>query len=298
MIAAAFGVDDFVVNDIDKLLDMGYEAVDPESDVAEVIRRTRKWCAENPTDWRATRQLIHDTYTRHKGTMRDRNGYELNTAATVAALIYGQGDYVQTALHAFNFGWDCDNTAATAGTILGVIRGKKWFDEQGWHLEDVYKNTRRDEMPMDETITSFGNRLIELAEKQILASGGKITDSENGKTYSIALEQPQNILSIKELKKQQEATFELLRKAVFDAFSGKDSSLTLAGVAYLAICFGDDAELKQKDAAKWVQALESLNQQEKFIEYIFKDTTFVSAEPLKQKLRAAGVRYTPAAATK
>jgi hypothetical protein len=55
--------------------------------------------------------------------MRDKNGYELNTAATIASLVYGSGELPLTLQHAFNFGWDCDNSAATAGTIVGVMNG-------------------------------------------------------------------------------------------------------------------------------------------------------------------------------
>jgi ADP-ribosylglycohydrolase. len=162
MIATAFFTDN-----IDEILDAGIAAVDPKSDIHEVVTQVRTWCRENPDDWKKTRQLIRDKYTRHNGAMRDRNGYELNTAATIAAFLYGQGDYAYTAWYAFSFGWDADNTAATAGTIIGVMRGEKWFQNQGWEIVDVFKNTTRDNMPDDETITSYGDRLIELAEKNI-----------------------------------------------------------------------------------------------------------------------------------
>ena len=38
-------------------------------------------------------------------------------------LLYGQGGFTKTLTTAFNFGWDADNTAATAGTIIGIIKG-------------------------------------------------------------------------------------------------------------------------------------------------------------------------------
>ena len=96
--------------------------------------------------------------------MRDKNGFELNTASTIAALLYGEGDFSKTLMTAFNFGWDADNTAATAGTIMGVVKGHKWMMSQGWKIVDRYKNTKRENMPDNETITSFADRIIELSE--------------------------------------------------------------------------------------------------------------------------------------
>ena len=65
---------------------------------------------------------VKEKYVRFGGAMRDKNGYELNTASVIAALLYGQGDPAQTLQTAFNFGWDADCNAATAGTIVGVMK--------------------------------------------------------------------------------------------------------------------------------------------------------------------------------
>ena len=118
MIATAF-----VESDVQKILDAGIKSLDAKSEVREIALNVRQWHDDQPHDWRAARRSIMDRYARFGGdAMRDRNGYELNTAATIAALLYGNGDFQETLRHAFNFGWDCDNTAATAGTIIGVVR--------------------------------------------------------------------------------------------------------------------------------------------------------------------------------
>jgi hypothetical protein len=44
---------------------------------------------------------------------------------------------------------------------------------QGWQIVDRYKNTTREEMPQDETITSYADRLVELAERVITGQGGQ-----------------------------------------------------------------------------------------------------------------------------
>lgn len=46
-----------------------------------------------------------------------------NAALTVAALLYGQGDFEKTICHAVMGGWDTDCNGATAGSIVGVMQG-------------------------------------------------------------------------------------------------------------------------------------------------------------------------------
>ena len=85
MIATAF-----VETDIDRLLDAGLAAVDPQRDIARIVREVRQLHA------RQSRRLakdpprnLKDRWQTHGGTIRDTNGYELNTACTIAALLYG-----------------------------------------------------------------------------------------------------------------------------------------------------------------------------------------------------------------
>src|SRR6185312_8895034 len=47
MIATAF-----VETDIDKILDAGTAAVDPKSEIAKVVTTVRKFCRDNPNDWK------------------------------------------------------------------------------------------------------------------------------------------------------------------------------------------------------------------------------------------------------
>ena len=287
MIALAFTADDLTA-----LLDAGQAAVDPNSKVAEVVKNVRAWSAEFPDDWTKTRKRIHETYTKNNDNIRDFNGYELNTAATLASLIYGKGDYVQTAIHAFNFGWDADNTAAAAGTIVGVMRGGEWFKEQGWEIKDVYKNTRRENMPLDETITSYGDRLIELAEKQILASGGKISED----VYWIPKQKPLNILSLAQRSQTKEKKLAHLRNTLLHAADSveTDLSLTPAGMAYLAICLGINEKIETKNPAKWRSDLAALNAEDAFLNYIYGEKAVIpTLEACKRKLDAAGLQYVP-----
>ena len=46
-----------------------------------------------------------------------------NIAFTVIGLLYGEGDFKQSLIIAINCGDDTDCTGATAGSILGIIKG-------------------------------------------------------------------------------------------------------------------------------------------------------------------------------
>src|SRR5690606_1197068 len=50
-------------------------------------------------------------------------GSIINALAGVLALLYGEGDWMQTVAIAVSAGYDCDNQAATCGALLGMIRG-------------------------------------------------------------------------------------------------------------------------------------------------------------------------------
>lgn len=181
MIATAYFESDVV-----KVVEAGRRMLDPKSAVGPIVDDVVGWWKAAPDDWKATRLKMKEKYTKHGGGMRDRNGYELNTAAIIGALLHGRGEFAETLRLAFNFGWDSDCNAATCGAILGVMRGKRWMDERGWTAKDVYKNTCRPGMPKDETITGYGDKLIAVARRVILANGG----SEANGAFRIPREGP------------------------------------------------------------------------------------------------------------
>jgi hypothetical protein len=77
-------------------------------------------------------------------------GWDLpEIGCVIAALIYGHNDFVETLRTSFNLGWDADCDGATAATVVGVLKGRRWMNDQGWNIKDVYRNTTRDDMPND-----------------------------------------------------------------------------------------------------------------------------------------------------
>ncbi len=290
MIATAFLVDDAAptAKSLDRIVDAGLAAVDPKSEIHQIVTQVRQWCRENPSDWKKTRALVKAAYSHHNGEMRDRNGYELNTASTIAALLYGGGDFVETLRLAFNFGWDADNNAATSATIVGVMRGRRWMDRQGWDIRDVYKNISRDEMPNDETITRFGDRLVEVAGRVIIERGGELHAPKGRRVYRIRVEEPVNVEPLTNLKDEAKQLASDLRPWIDYSYLTSPEAKRRAGAAYLAICLDYAEELRQKRPQQWQQALEALEQFGQLRDALFSAPT-PAGEVLKQKARAAGL---------
>ena len=285
MIATAF-----TTNDIDKIIDAGVNAIDTKCAIRQIVNDVRWWHRLHPDNWRTTRRLVKEKYSRHNGAMRDRNGYELNTASTIAALLYGQGDFVKTLKTAFNFGWDADNNAATSGTIVGVVKGYRWIMSQGWQIVDRYRNTTRDDMPMDETITSFADRLIDLAGRVIAEQGGQRKNVDGQIVYHIRLEKPVNVVPLTNFTEQAARLRSKMKSEIEGTIISGDDDQKLAFAAYSAICLDLAQPLRQKYPKQWAKALEAMNHYPKVVQVLFFHSPFPGGEQLRKKAVAAGLK--------
>jgi len=284
MIATAF-----VTDDIDGILDAGLASIDPESQLNSIVRDVRRWHGQYPDDWRTTRRLVRDKYTLHESRTRNQNGYELCTAATVAAVLYGQGDFVATLRHAFNFGWDADNNAATAGTIVGVIKGYDWMREQGWNIKDAYRNTTRPGMPDDETITSFCDRIIELAGRVIADNGGGKITRDGQDFYRIRIQAIANVERLPRLREQVTKLKSDLGSRIEADLAGGASVRGQARAAYLAICLGMATTMSEKNPEKWAGGLSSLRQYPGLLDVLFTKSPGPAGDNLRSAAVAAGL---------
>ena len=286
MIATAF-----FDRDIDRILDAGVAALDTRSRLREIVADVRRWHAEYPHDWRATRARLKRKYSQADGGMRDRNGYELNTGATIAALLYGGGDLPQTLMTAFNFGWDADNTAATAGTIVGVIKGYRWIMSQGWVIVDRYRNTTRDEMPVDETITSFADRLADLASVVIVQQGGMETRSAGGQPrYRIRQQQPDCVYPLEDPGQARDRLRSELRDEIDGSILRSSTDIARARAAYLAICLDMAARFQREHPAEWAAAIQTLSGFENVTQALFHHADVPAGEPLRRRATVAGLK--------
>jgi hypothetical protein len=275
----------FVTDDIDAIVDAGLAAVDPTSALMPIVEDVRRWHKQHPEDWRATRRLVRDKYTLYESRTRNQNGYELCTAATIASLLYGEGDLVRTLIHAFNFGWDADNNAATAATIVGVIKGRRWIRRQGWKIKDVYRNTTRPGMPEDETITSFGDRIVDVGGRVITGNGGE-KFRRNGRTfYRIRMQKPVNIEKLASADEQVAILRKELKPQIRTCLADGATVEQNARAGYLAICLGLADTIRSRSPEMWSRALGGLRHQKPLRDVMFHK----SPGPAGDKLRSAAV---------
>lgn len=284
MIATAF-----ITDDINRIIDAGLASIDPDSKIVPIIRDVRRWHKEHPNDWRTTRRLIRDKYTLYESRTRNQNGYELCTAATIAALLYGDGDLVGTLRHAFNFGWDADNNAATAATIVGVIKGHRWMQQQGWTIEDRYRNTTRPGMPENETISSFGDRIMEVADRVIAENGGEKI-RRNGKAfYRISVQEPANIEKLADVHSRRAALRSQMKAHIQAGLADDADVAERARAAYLALCLGQAESLRSKDADRWKAARAALKHYPGLLDVLFYKSPGPAGDELRAAARAAGL---------
>ncbi len=285
MIATAF-----VTDDIDAIIDAGVACVDPDSAIVPIISDVRRWHREHPSEWRATRRLVKDKYTLYESRTRNQNGYELCTAATIASLLYGEGDLVETLIHAFNFGWDADNNAATAATVVGVTKGHRWMRQQGWQIKDIYRNTTRPLMPEDETITGFGDRIIEVAGRVITDNGGRKV-RRNGETlYRIRLQKPANVERLAKADEQLASLRPRMRSRI-RAGLGNDATVEeQARAGYLAICLDFAGPIRSRRPQLWSRAIAALEKQPELLEVMFSKSPGPAGDKLRSAAVVAGVR--------
>lgn len=197
MISAAF-----FEKDVQRLVQIGIDAVPDEGPFAEGIRDVVRWHARDG-DWRATRKKIHDKYYAYK-----RGSYEapvsvvsslVNGLTGILAVLYGEGDYMKTVGIATSAGYDCDNQAATAGGLMGVLNGfsgigpvaegltrnlpawKPWARP----FNDQYVNISRDEIALRTPISEIVQRIAAVAETAIRENGGRMEVRDGALVYVV-----------------------------------------------------------------------------------------------------------------
>ena len=129
----------FIVSDIDKLIEIALSKIPEDSRISKSVRIAVDGYKKGK-EWLETRkELVKDS--------SDLGCFQApaNIGFTVLALLYGEGDFSKTICMAVNCGDDTDCTAATAGSILGIIGGRKsiperWIEPIGETIQNVCLN--------------------------------------------------------------------------------------------------------------------------------------------------------------
>jgi hypothetical protein len=187
MISAAYFESDY-----DQLLRLGMAQIPQDNILYQGILDVQKWFTENP-DWRVTRKLIYDKYYK-RDKPKDLSSIVdalPNGLMGIMALIYAKGDFKETLSIATTAGLDSDNQPATLGALIGVVNGAKNLPEdyKMIHTENAaepfygtYANHTREGLPEKTKISDIVTRIANVAEKAILANGGKKVTNAKGET--------------------------------------------------------------------------------------------------------------------
>lgn len=113
----------FVESDLHKIIDRGLEYIPDHSVMKQAVLLAVKLHADGKSLREAREKILAD-YNHHNFT-----DCVQNIAFTILGLLYGGGDFLKCILDASACGYDVDCTAATAGSIIGIIQGGKYILE-------------------------------------------------------------------------------------------------------------------------------------------------------------------------
>ena len=141
------------------------------------------------------------------------------------------------------------------------MNGYQRMEDQGWKVKDIYYNITRLNMPLNETLTSFADRLTQLAVKTLLEEGGAVVEKgTDGATYIFEGQSPENILPLYPMDKQREwmqlpLTFEIDR-----LLTSPGSKEDRARAVYLALATGSGKDFQQKYPDAWDEAVQAFEE--------------------------------------
>jgi hypothetical protein len=225
----------FFESDIHKLIDIGSNALPPDSKFRQTVEDMKALYEKYPDNWKKARYEMAKKYY-HNEPIETRTIWNanLNGACGILALLYGNGDFQRTLDMAVVMGFDADNQTATMCGLLGAINGIEAIPKdllyplEGWEIpfNDRYINVTRHDLP-DVGIMDMAIRTASMGEKIVMQNGGrKIT--ENGVEYLIINKNARFIAPL-EFPVGPEPIIEVGKEIDFEFFvSGGDDDLDWA----------------------------------------------------------------------
>jgi ADP-ribosylglycohydrolase len=124
MFTAALEAAAFIVGDIKELVAIGLSKIPADCRVARSVRIAMDHYKKGKS-WKEAREALVKASA-------DLGWFQApaNIGFTVVGLLYGEGDLGKTVCRAVNCGDDTDCTGATAGSVLGIIGGRKAIPEK------------------------------------------------------------------------------------------------------------------------------------------------------------------------
>lgn len=113
----------FFEDDLRTLIEKALSFIPDNCRVARAVKLVLD-CYDNNVPWQETRERILED-------SKDLGWFMApgNIAFTILGLVYGEGDFKKSLIYAINCGDDTDCTGATAGSVLGIIKGASGIPE-------------------------------------------------------------------------------------------------------------------------------------------------------------------------
>ena len=161
----------FVVDDLDRLIDIGLRQVPDGTALAgalDLVRDSRRL----GLPWQDARQRVLDRYDTFNPTFAP-----VNLAWVLIGLLWGEGDFADTLCTAVNCGWDTDCTGASVGAIMGILLGASGLPEE-WLTpigDDVVVGPYMLNLPAPQTLDELADATLAIADEIAADLGVEVT---------------------------------------------------------------------------------------------------------------------------
>lgn len=168
MFVAALESAAFFENDIRKLIDTGLSLIPEDSRFAKCIKLAIE-LYDKGSDFKDARNALVES-TSDLGWFQS----PANVGFVVLGLLYGEGDFKKSMIHAINCGDDTDCTGATIGSIMGIMGGMEkvpedWADYIGDEIVSCAIDLSY--LPRARNCTELTQRVAELMPSAFKAYG-------------------------------------------------------------------------------------------------------------------------------
>jgi hypothetical protein len=170
----------FIYNDVQRIVESGYQSLPEGSGYSEIIRDLIDWHKEFPDDWKKTWQKLEDEYNNDLCPWGVNSKFNiqasLNGAYIALGLLYGDGDLEKTVEISTRCGQDSDCNPANAGGIIGTMLGLNNLPETITSAMEPHMNTDFRFTPF--SIESASKECLRLAIDNITSNGGTISGED------------------------------------------------------------------------------------------------------------------------
>ncbi len=183
----------FFETDIEKVIQLGLKSIPVGSTYSMCIRDVIRWHKKNPTDWRATWQLIETKYDLRPSGRCSRVpeiniDAKLNGAYIIMGLLYGDGDIEKTLEISTRCGQDSDCNPSNAMGILATIKGMSGLPEK--YTSGMPAMAGKQFRNVHYTFDDVVETTAKFAREQVTRAGGSIDMVGGREVFRIPVQHP------------------------------------------------------------------------------------------------------------